>query len=320
MLVRIVKNWTFPDLLRQTPNCDGAWGDINFTLEPVTECDALLVLNELKEDITVCCPPENIWSIFQEPYYPAFLPWLKEGHSRFSRIYTPHPPNSNVRYRYSHPLVPWHVGKSYAELLIGSNQPKNNDIIWITSSLQVLPGHFKRNAFRSFLVNLAWSDLIVRGRGISPVEDKWDLLTPSRYAIAVENYFGDNYWTEKIADCWLAGVLPFYYGCPNLEEYFPAKSFIRIDLDDLGSAARIIRQMVDSGEYEKRLPAILEARDLVLNRYQFFPFMAHELRDSLKNNASLPVQLKSFCHGHLSALRNNCMQRYQQYKARISVN
>lgn len=306
-------------MLRQTPSGDGVWGDICFTLEPVVECDAVLILNELKEDITVCCPPENIWSIFQEPYYPAFLPWMKVGHSQFFRVYTPHPPNFNIRYRPSHPLVPWHVGKSYDELLIADKQPKNNDIVWITSALQVLPGHFKRNAFRRFLTDSAWSDLTVCGRGIKPVEDKWALLAPSRYAIAVENYCGDNYWTEKIADCWLAGALPFYYGCPNLEDYFPAKSFIRIDLDDFGNAARIIRQMVDSGEYEKRLPAIQEARDLVLTRYQFFPFMASELKNSLKRSSSAPVHLSSFRQSHFGELRNHCVQMYQQYKARNSV-
>ena len=59
MLVSVVKNWTYPDLLRQTPGGNGVWNNIRFTLEPVDKCDALLVLNRLREDLTICCPPEN---------------------------------------------------------------------------------------------------------------------------------------------------------------------------------------------------------------------------------------------------------------------
>src|SRR6266702_1826355 len=117
MLIRIVKNWTEPDLLRQTPSGKGVWNNLRFTLDPVDECDALLVLNELREDITVRCSRENIWAIFQEPYLPDFFPWMKSGHGQFTRVYTHCPPNAHPRYIGAHPLVPWHVGKSYDELL-----------------------------------------------------------------------------------------------------------------------------------------------------------------------------------------------------------
>jgi hypothetical protein len=132
----------------------------------------------------------------------------------------------------------------------------------------------------------------------------------------VENYRGNDYWTEKIADCWLAGTLPFYYGCPNLGKYFPAKSFIRIDLDDFDGAARIIRRTVDDGEYAKRLPAIHEARDLVLNRHQFFPAMARELRDNIKSSSAVPIHLLPYRQSSLSRLRSLCYQRFHQFKVR----
>lgn len=302
-------------MLRQTPSGRGVWDDVTFTLDPVEECDALLILNELREDLTVRCPPENVWAIFQEPYYPDFLPWMRNSHSQFARVYTHHPPCEHVRYHVSHPLVPWHVGRSYDELVEKKIYPKNDRIVWVTSTLQVLPGHFRRNAFHHFLTKLEWDDLDVWGRGIRPVEDKWDVLAHSRYAIAVENHCGLNYWTEKIADCWLADTLPFYYGCPNLGKYFPEKSFIRIDLDDFASSARIIRRMVDSGEYEKRLPAIREARDLVLNRYQFFPFMAKEIK-KCPPSPFLPLRLSAFRQGTLRRLQNHCAQTFQLHKAR----
>jgi hypothetical protein len=316
MLIRIVKNWVAPDLIRQTPYGRGVWNDVRFTLDSVDECDALLVLNDLRQDITVCCPPENIWAIFQEPYLPDFMPWMKEGHNQFSRVYTNRAPNMHARYHSAHPMVPWHVGKSYDELVCTERHSKNDRIVWVTSSVQVLPGHLKRYAFCRFLMEAGWPDLDVWGRGIRPIKDKWDVLADARYAIAVENYFGDNYWTEKIADCWLAETLPFYYGCPNLEDYFPADSFIRIDINDFHRAARTIRQMVDSGEYEKRLPAIREARNLFLNHYQFFPFMAKELQSGLRSTSPELVHLSSFRQSPLNRLRNHCFQMFHLFKAR----
>lgn len=316
MLIRIVKNWTDPDLFRQTPCSNGVWNDIHFTTNPVDECDALLVLNELREDIIVRCPPENVWAIFQEPYLPDFLPWMKDGHEQFTRVYTNHPPNSHSRYRTAHPLVPWHVGKSYDELSVLGVVKKNDTIVWITSSLQVLPGHIKRFAFCQYLMDKDWPELDVCGRGIRQITDKWDVLVRSRYAIAIENYYGDNYWTEKIADCWLADTLPFYYGCPNLEDYFPSDSFIRIDLDDFDNAANIIRRMVDTGEYEKRLPAIREARNLVLNHYQFFPFMENELKSNQTRSPSIPIHLSTFRQNALKRMRNHCFQLFHLYKVR----
>jgi len=306
-------------MFRQTPGCSGVWDDIRFTFDPVDECDGLLVLNDLREDITVRCPIENIWAIFQEPYLPDFMPWMKERHSQFSRVYTNCAPNAHSRYRAAHPMVPWHVGMSYDELITNQSHSKDDRIAWVTSSVQVFPGHYKRRAFYQFLTEKKWLDIEICGRGIRPVTDKWDVLVCSRYAIAVENHFGDNYWTEKIADCWLANTLPFYCGCPNLEDYFPADSFIRIDLDNFAGAARTIRQMVDSGEYERRLPAIREARDLILNRYQFFPYMANELNNSIRVSPTSTNHLSSFRLNPLKRLRNHCYQMFHLYRARKNI-
>lgn len=311
MLVRIVKNWSEPDLMRQTPGGMGQWGEIQFTLEPVTQCDALLVCNEVGEEITVSCPPENVWALLQEPYVLGFFPWMREGHESFARVYTHHPPGPGPRYRSSPPWVPWHVGWSYDELLSAPKQDKADRIVWVTSNLQWLPGHRKRYAFYQYLASRRWADLEVYGRGIRPLPDKREALSAARYAIAIENSCGPDYWTEKVADCWLAETLPFYFGCVNLEKYFPAESFVRIDLNDFAQAADAIRAVVDTGEYAKRLPAIREARDLVIKRQQFFPFMAGELQGVDKVSAPQTVHLAPYRQRWLSLQKDQYYRRMQ---------
>ena len=301
MLVRIVKNWDFPDLMRQTPGGEGVWGDIQFTLAEEKDCDFLVVLNDLRKELHVNCFPENVWTIFQEPFVPGFAPWMRHGHHQYGRVYTCHAPRAESRYRLSHPMVPWHVGKSYDECVSMDCPQKKDQVCWVTSSLAVLPGHKLRYEFCRYVQSVAWPELAIWGRGIHPIEDKWDVLSPAKYAIAIENYRGPHYWTEKIADCWLAYALPFYYGCQNLEEYFPPESFIRIDLSDFASAVSIVRRYCEQGEYEKRYTAICEARQLVLDKWQFFPALVEEIKkDKIATQQKSEISLLPF---HLNMVR-----------------
>lgn len=313
MLVRIVKNWDFPDLMRQTPGGRGVWEGLRFTLAPEAECDFLIVLNELREELEVRCPPENVWTIFQEPYVPGFFPWMRHGHRQYRRVYTCQPPRAEAKYRPSQPMVPWHVGKDFDTLQASAPPQQKQDLVsWVTSDLAVLPGHRLRHAFCGYVQSQLWPELRLWGRGIRPVEDKWDALAPAKYAIAIENYRGLHYWTEKVADCWLAHTLPFYYGCLNLEEYFPAEAFIRIDLTDFAGAVETIRRACDRGEYEKRLPAICEARRIVLEQQQFFPALTREITAAAGGGAARQaVKLAPFRMGLLAAGQ----ERFHRHRA-----
>lgn len=53
MLLRIHSNYSYPDLLHQTPCSNGKWGDIQFALDEVDECDFIVVLNYPIKDIKV---------------------------------------------------------------------------------------------------------------------------------------------------------------------------------------------------------------------------------------------------------------------------
>ena len=127
--------------------------------------------------------------------------------------------------------------------------------------------HAVRHAFLAALQREFEGEIDVYGRGHRYVEHKAEALDGCRYHIAVENDVSPHHWTEKLSDCFLGYCLPFYAGCPNAEDYFPAASFIRIDMRDSRGAASIIRRAMRDGEYEKRLPAIVEARRRVIEDY-----------------------------------------------------
>jgi glycosyltransferase involved in cell wall biosynthesis len=273
-LIRIIKNWKTPDLLRQTPGCKGTWNNIQFTLDTVSECDYVVVFNRVTEDTVINCPRGNIWAMLQEPYIPGVFDWMIEGHDDYAKIFTHYIFNDDPRYIATQTCLPWHVNKTYDELRSAAMPEKTKTLSWITTNKTTFPGHKERMCFYEGLKGDRDLNIDIYGYGIRDIEDKWDALAPYKYSLAVENSSSENYWTEKLADCFLSYTLPIYYGCTNLEKYFPENSFIRIDINDYKQSREIIENLVHEDIWKSRLEAIKEARDLVLNKYQLFPFIA----------------------------------------------
>ena len=145
---------------------------------------------------------------------------------------------------------------------------------------------------RHTLHNLRWSftqalaekipELDVFGHGVRAMDDKAEALAPYRYHVAVENFVGPHHWTEKLSDSFLACTLPFYFGAPDAADYVPPESFIPIDIRDVEGTAAVIREAIATNQWEKRLPAIMEARRLMMEEHNMFALVAryiHRLND-----------------------------------------
>jgi len=312
MLVRVIKKWTSPDLMRQTSKASGCWGDVRFTLDPVEHCDAVVVLNHVAAPTSVRCSPDNIWVLMQEPYIRGVFDWMVERHDQYEQVFTHHLPKrgSHKKYICSQPALPWHVNKNYDELKAQGVPEKQKDLSWITSNLTAFPGHKVRMEFLEYLQSRnVRMDLY--GKGINFIEDKWDGLAPYRYSLAIENDSGPDYWTEKVADCFLSWTVPIYYGCTNLEEYFPAESFIRIDINQPEAARETIEATLAADNWEARLPAIEEARKLVLDRHQFFPHMQSLADRYHKSTPSKDMVLQPYRE------RNPVLKQIHRHLARL---
>ena len=78
---------------------------------------------------------------------------------------------------------------------------------------------------------------------------------------------GKNYFSERVFDCLLMWSMPIYYGGYNLDKYLPKECFVQLDIN--GNGDDIIK-IINSGIYEKSLPYIAKARQLLLNKYHIF--------------------------------------------------
>ncbi|MDD2510908.1 MAG: glycosyltransferase family 10 [Syntrophomonas sp.] len=280
-----VKLSSFPHepIIRQTPGSRGIWGNCQFFInEDIEECDYWVVYDGLKNEESALCPLGNTILLAVEP--PSVFRYEPDFIQQFSTVLTcPGHNFSHPRLIY-YPAFNWYVGRVIIDIRQAKSKvnldyddfkgmeaiEKNKLISLVCSNKQFTAGHRKRLAFVERLMEHFGSRIERFGTNINYIEDKWDAIKEYKYHIAIENSSFPHYWTEKIADCYLAGAYPLYYGCPNLGEYFPQGAYTCIDIDDVETAISSIEECLAENRYEKNLDKIWAARKLVLDYYNLF--------------------------------------------------
>jgi hypothetical protein len=73
------------------------------------------------------------------------------------------------------------------------------------------------------------------------LDEKYEAIAPYHYTIATENCQIDDYFSEKIIDCFTVGTVPIYWGTKNVFKYFNMDGVIQVDgIDDV---ARVIENL-----------------------------------------------------------------------------
>ena len=205
------------------------------------------------------------------------------------------------------PHHPWHVSLSYEELKNLRPPEKQFGVSVISSTKRDLPMHKLRDDLATRLEELVTREVHVFGRGRKRyVQNKEDALLPYRYSVVIENARQPGFFTEKIMDAFLSWTVPVYFGCPDIESFFPPHSMVQINADDVPSAVRQILKLNEVG-IEDRLDALEEARTLVLEKYSLGAYLGSKLKAS--ENTFLGVKTKK----HL-ALETSTMSHWLRDK------
>lgn len=130
---------------------------------------------------------------------------------------------------------------------------KSKMISFITSNKLITPGHKFRFSCAQRISQLK-INVDLYGKGINDIIGKIEGLRDYRFSIAIENGQHDNYFTEKILDCFLTGTIPIYNGCKNIGEFFDISGVITFETDD--ELIEIIDNLTES-DYTCRFDAIL---------------------------------------------------------------
>ncbi|MEM6460640.1 MAG: glycosyltransferase family 10, partial [Pseudomonadota bacterium] len=266
---------TFPSIgemvMRQSPGSAGRWGDVQFHLDEIQNPDYVIVIDHLERDTVVECRVDNIWCVIHEPPVDMFK-WLHDAAPQYGKVFTTDPDRTDPQYVRMHTSIPWELGKSYDFLKNCAVPEKVKDLSWVTSNKGFMEGHKLRLRFLDNVRHEIEFDLW--GTGFEHIDDKWDGIAPYRYSMAIENYNGPFYWSEKLGDCFLGYAMPIYYGCTRIADFFPEESFIGIDITKPAEAIEIINDAIGSKRWERNFDAVVHARELVLDGYQFMPHFA----------------------------------------------
>ena len=101
--------------------------------------------------------------------------------------------------------------------------PKSKLVSAVVSTKAFLPGHVKRLNF----VKAIEHKIDLFGRGIREIPSKLDGLRDYMFSVAIENVScDDNYFSEKIIDCFLTGTIPIYHGCTHIGEFFDERGIL----------------------------------------------------------------------------------------------
>ncbi len=223
-----------------------------------------------RESEPLTCPPEQTILVTAEPpsikIYPnCYTHQFGYVLTTHASRYLPHP-----NHRYGEGCLHWMADYPVEEVFAMPEYEKTKCLSTVCSAKQQKhTQHFRRFQLVSYLSrhldNLDWY-----GRGVKPRDKKYDSRSPYKYHIAGENYIAPHHWSDKISDPILGMCLTFYAGDPVLGEILPPESFIPIPIDDPPKALEIIREAIANNEFEKRLPAIREARRRVVEHYNFY--------------------------------------------------
>ena len=286
-MIRVKMTGANLPLLGQTENGMGKWKDCQFFFNDpnVQECDYWFVFDDygLKSDNVAVCPKEHIYLVMGEAE--KIRIYGNDFVNQFYNIVTVQRKRYNVPKSYYRYLAAWFVGlhfekgkadyvhyKTYSDLKGMEKQAftKTKTLSIVSSNKKMNEGHKARLKFASKVKEYFGEQVDFWGRGIRDFTDKWDVLAPYKYHIAIENYVCDDYITEKLFDPFLAMTYPIYHGASNVTDYFSPNAFSTIDIYHPDEALHMIEKIITSDTYEKHFDDLWEARNLVLDEYNIF--------------------------------------------------
>ncbi len=273
--------------LRQFPNGIPEWDGWRFVFnDDENHYDYLVVFDDLHAPIVPKCPPENIIHIATEP--PSCMMYNKKFLAQFAWILTLGNKNSKHPGAIPHqPSLTWHIGwrqsleretdsskiMSFEALKSLIDQPKSKLISIISSNLTGTTSHRARLKFAQKIKRHYGDRLDFYGRGFVQMDDKLEALQKYRFQIVLENSVHENYFSEKLTDCILAGTYPIYHGCPNLARYFPENSYLPININNFDESVAAIDNAITQQYDKKYRKEMREAQQRVLYEHNIYPML-----------------------------------------------
>lgn len=243
-----------------------------------TKIDFLVVFNNYKKlknntynfynTLLLACEPPSIHK-YKSDYINQFR-WLITSDNKVKH-------NNKI---YNTTYFPWHVGINRNPKLSSKNInfkkmykinfKKKKLISIIQTNKSYCIEHDIRNEILNRLKREFGKYIEVFGRDYNPVSDKLYALKDFSYHIAIENYFGKNFWTEKLSDPLITRTNPIYLGCSNISDYFPKNNFFYLSKNDNDKNFILIEKIIKKKNHKFLCN---KERELLFKKYNLLAFL-----------------------------------------------
>lgn len=107
-----------------------------------------------------------------------------------------------------------------------NNDPKTKRISFICGDKEMCSYHIMRRKLAEVLKDRV--DVLGDWNGGQRVSTH-DAYAPYKFAVIIENYIDDLWFTEKILNCFSNKTIPIYFGAKNIDAYFNKDGIIQVD-------------------------------------------------------------------------------------------
>lgn len=262
----------------QTPNNSGIWEDIQATTN-IDEAEFLVIQDECRDEgvLRKFGPKKRLYfnrealSTHLKNQYPSseynrFSFWDGTGYLPTRWWYGTNVSASAQGYG--------GITLTYDDLIKENPYKKTKELCCILSDKTMNEGHQLRKDFTKKFLNKYSFDLygsVSFKNSEIPNNDKIKALKDYKYCLGFDNQdFINDFFGTQFTDSILSWTVPIFWCGTDLRKYFPEGSFIQFDARKETEIDRII-DVISNDDYSKRLPALTEARNLILNKFNFWP-------------------------------------------------
>lgn len=268
-----------------TSGQDYRWGESEFVVNPGSgSFDAVVAVQNIlpfSREFRITCPPTRTLLAILEPPDLCFMP---DGFTRQFHGVACQDSRVQCRRRFlGYAGHQWFVEIPIAEAVARPITTKPKLLSAVVSAKKDTVGHRQRFRCMEVLKAHFGDRLDWFGRGVREIgARKLDGLADYRYHLVFENGTWPHYWTEKLADAFMANCLPIYSGAPNRAEYFAPGSFVPIAVTDPMTAIERIEEAIRADRWTSAQPLLATARTRLTTEY-------HQLATWLRLLGQLPV-------------------------------
>ena len=95
-------------------------------------------------------------------------------------------------------------------------------------------------------------------------DSKLELFKDTMFHIVMENSRINDYFSEKILDCFATWTVPIYFGCPNINEYFDIRGIIVVNsVDEIISTVNNLTE----NDYTSKFEYMKYNREITIDKY-----------------------------------------------------